>query len=187
MQSRYKPCPFCGSFPSIEFDAATGQYKLECKRCKSDNIVYYCLADTIDEVTERWNKRTKAEIQEDNVTVQDTYGFLIFPDGEIVLCNMYNHQEIIMQRFNINESKETFDHGKFCSEHSIVRISIFNNSIAIDLPLQTTKKQLDNIFEALIVYPKLKSTDKFSLFSYKTGSYLLFYTLEELLEEIHAI
>ena len=196
MQSKFKPCPFCGSFPNVEFDTEIGQYKLECKKCKGEGIIYYCIADNIKEVINKWNTRLekedvitdKKELVRQNINptidIQDSYGFLIFPDGEILICDMYDHQEIIMKRFNIKENKDTFDHASYCGKNGIIRISIFKGSLAIDLPTKFTKKQKDHIFEALAVYPNLKSVIKFSIFSYKTKQYLIFYTIDELLEAL---
>lgn len=196
MQSKFKPCPFCGNFPNVEFDTEIGQYKLECKKCKEKGIIYYCIADSIKEVINKWNTRlekeniviNKKELVRQNINptidIQDSYGFLIFPDGEILICDMYDHQEIIMKRFNIKESKDTFDHTSYCGKNGIIRISIFKGSLAIDLPIKITKKQKDHIFEALAVYPDLKHVIKFSIFSYKTKQYLIFYTIDELLEAL---
>ena len=195
MQSKYNPCPFCGSFPNVELDSSSGQYKVECKKCKEKNIQLICFGDTIQSAINTWNNlyNQKEEIltgkelvlekaNPTKIEVQDSYGFLIFADGEILICDMYDHQAIIMNRFNIKE--DNFDHAKYCGENGIVRISISNKSLAVDLPIIMTKKQKDNIFEALAVYPGLKDIHKFSIFSYKTKQYLIFYTLNELLEAL---
>ena len=196
------PCPFCGSFPILTTDLETGKYKLECKKCIESGAVVYCTGDTIREVTTIWdrrfdkateikeltNKEAVLDIVKDKLEIIPAlYGYLILPDGETILCDIYDHQKAIIKRFNLNVDDKTFDHCIYCSENSIVRISVFDSSLAIDLPITYTKKQKDQIFETLSVYPGLKNTNKFTIFSYKTRAYFVFYSLNEFLDKLDAL
>ncbi len=117
---------------------------------------------------------------------QENYGCLIFEDGEIVSCDLYGHPEILMQRYNIMGDSADFDHVKFCAEHKIVRITIYNSYLSIDIPLEYTKKQINAIFEAFLYYECIPKMTKFSIFFYKTKSLRVFYTADELLEVLDA-
>ena len=196
-------CPFCGSIPILSTDIQSGKYKLECEKCKEYNTTIISTGDTIEEVYNLWNRRYNKveatnkilhgkELVLDSVIdepefIPDLFGFLVFSDGEILVCDMYDHEKIIIERFNLKVDPKTFDHTKYCGENGIVKISVFKGSLAIDLPIIMTKKQKDHIFEALSIYPELKTTQKFSLFSYKSHEYLIFYSLEELLEKLDKI
>ena len=194
------PCPFCGIAPDLEFDSQSGKYIIRCKKCKEKYIRIEVMGDTIEETQALWNTRYTNKdsalfgkelvletVSEEEHFIPGLFGFLIFQDGEIITCDMYDHGKILIDKFKLNVNPDTFDHSSYCGENGIVRISVFKGSLAIDLPVNMTKKQKDHIFEALATYPKLKNTNKFSLFSYKSHSYLIFYSLNELLEKLEEI
>ena len=177
-------CPFCNTPPSIEMDSNTGEYKIICKQCQNNKIYIYVEDEILDHCAKKWNElNTNASLPKNTENIIQTfYGFLIFKTGEIIINDLFGHPEYLKKRFNIKT--DDFDHGEFCAEHEIIRISTFEDSIAIDLPYKYTKKQTSYIFKAMSLYPYIKDLKQFSLFSYKTQTYSIYYNINELLEAL---
>ena len=111
------------------------------------------------------------------------FGCLIYPDGELVECNTFDHGSVILQRLNIiNYSNiENFDHEKFCYKHGIVRIVFFNNTLTVAIPNKVTKKQLKLAYNYC-----LNITNMLSYFLYNslTNKLYSFNNNEDLLKQL---
>lgn len=185
MTKNINPCPFCNIPPVVSFNQTTMRYKISCGACQTNNITLYVEDDNLDDCALKWNtlaiKKHEKKIAINSIQ-QTLYGFLIFPDGELIKNEIFGHGEYLIKRFNI--TVVNFDHGKYCAENKIVRISTFENNIAIDLPHEYNKIQILTIFKVFDNNPILCNLTKFSLFFTKTKKYLVFYKLNELLEEL---
>ena len=142
---------------------------------------YYNQKILSDPNTRNLKEEVKLGVTGEKQANQDSYGYLIFDNNEIVECDLYGHPELIIKRFNLTDNPETFDHINYCIEHRIIRISIYNAYLSVDLPLQYSSKQIDAVFEALLNYKKTNEMTKFSLFYGKTKGFKVFYTLDEFL------
>ena len=153
----YKKCPFCGGDPTItnceDFIA------LHCKTCAENGINISIKAKTEAELMKKWNERTafisKRANEDEHGKV--TYGDLILPNGDRILCDADHKYELLEYLGLDSELFTNLTYEYLCRNLGIVRVSSYLAWTSIDLPDKPTKAQLDKLIELIYNSSKLQS------------------------------
>ena len=153
----YKKCPFCGGDPTITNHPDF--ISLSCKTCAKNGITISIEAKTETQLMKKWNERTAficKRANEDELGKM-TYGDLILPNGDRILCDEDHKYELLEYLGIDSEIFTNLDYEELCRNLGIVRVSSYLAWTSIDLPFNTTKQQLDKLIELIYNNSKLQS------------------------------
>ena len=167
-----KMCPFCGNKPKETY--IKDKYVIICENCKQKGINLSIQADSKEEAQDLWNTRVFDKLltlNKDQVSEKiDNYingkyevelnnldwlalnkkhiGYFILPDEVVIRCTD-GHTKEILHYLNIETEKDSFTESSLCKYFKIIRISILDYTIIIDIPLKYKKKQLKKALDIL--------------------------------------